>query len=518
MSKIHNTSAWKALEAHKSEIENVQIKDMFKNDSSRFNQMSLKLDGFLFDYSKNRVDSKAMELLFNLAKEANVEKIREDMFNGVHINNTEDRAVLHTALRAGSKAPAEVQETLARMTAFANRVRKEGTITDIVNIGIGGSSLGPELATKALKAFHTDGLRAHYVANVEASHLYNVLEEVNPETTLFVVASKTFTTAETMQNATLAKEWFKQKAPNSKTEDHFAAVSTNVEACKAFGIAEDNIFPMWDWVGGRYSVWSAIGLSTMLVVGPENFIEFHKGALAMDTHFRTAPMEKNIPMISALLGIWYRNFFNLSSYAVIPYHSNLGRLPAWLQQLDMESNGKGVDKSGDSVEYVTGPMIFGEPGTDSQHSFFQWIHQSPTVLPVDFVVSANATCGTKDQQDMLLANCFAQSEALMNGKVDTKEPYRNFTGNRPSTTIVLDNLTPYTLGMLLALYENKVFVQGAIWNIDSFDQWGVELGKVLAKTLQGEIATGKKGDHDSSTLGLLEYVSTSRQQSLKKTA
>lgn len=516
MDKINETSPWNILTTHAEAIKNQETKDMFKENPNRFSDMSIKLDQFLFDYSKNHIDEKGLELLLDLAKDANLEEMRSAMFNGEHINNTEDRAVKHWALRAGTDAPQEVQETLAHMTAFASKIRAEGTITDIVNIGIGGSSLGPELATKALKAFQTEGLRAHYVANVEASHLYNVLEQVNPETTLFIIASKTFTTAETMQNAHLAKEWFKEKAPNSKTEDHFCAVSTNIEACKDFGIAEKNIFPMWNWVGGRYSVWSAIGLSTMIVTGPENFQQFLNGGLAMDQHFQTAPLEQNIPVLSALLGIWYRNFCNLDAYAVIPYHSDLGRLPAWLQQLDMESNGKGVDKQGEAVAYATGPMIFGEPGTDSQHSFFQWIHQSPTKLPVDFIVAANSSCGTKDQQDMLLANCFAQSEALMNGKVDTNEPYRNFTGNRPSTTIVLDELNPYTLGMLLSLYENKVFTQGIIWNINSFDQWGVELGKVLAKTLQAEIANNKQGDHDPSTLGLLDHVANARQEGLKK--
>jgi len=510
MTTINSTKNWKELADYATSFKSVETKDLFKENSNRFNEMSIKLDGFLFDYSKNHVDAKALSMLLDLASVAKVEDMREKMFAGEHINTTEDRAVLHTALRAGKDAPSEVQETLHRMKAFVEKIHKENTITDIVNIGIGGSSLGPELVTKALKKYHKAGLRAHYVANVEASHLYNVLEQVRPETTLFIIASKTFTTAETMQNAELAKKWFKEQAPNSKTENHFCAVSTNVKACGEFGIAEENIFPMWDWVGGRYSTWSAIGLSTMLMVGTENFEQFHKGGLAMDTHFKSAPLDKNIPVISALLGIWYRNFCNLSAYAVIPYHSNLGRLPAWLQQLDMESNGKGVDKANNKVEYATGPMIFGEPGTDSQHSFFQWIHQSPTVLPIDFIVAAKSSCGTKDQQDMLLANCFAQSEALMNGKADTKEPYRNFTGNRPSTTIVLDELTPYTLGMLLALYENKVFVQGVIWNIDSFDQWGVELGKVLAKALQKEIASGKPESHDASTLGLLNYIASVR--------
>ena len=516
MSKINATSQWKDLESHSKTIQSLETKDMFKENPNRFPDMSIKLENLLFDYSKNHVDEKALSLLVDLAKEANLEEMREAMFNGKNINTTEDRAVLHTALRAGDNAPNEVKETLEKMSSFTNKIRDSKKITDIVNIGIGGSSLGPELATKALKAYHTQNLKAHYVANVEASHLYNVLEQINPETTLFIIASKTFTTAETMQNANLAKEWFKEQAPNAKTEDHFCAVSTNIDACREFGIAEENIFPMWNWVGGRYSVWSAIGLSTMMMIGAENFVKLHKGALAMDNHFKSAPLDKNIPVLSALLGIWYRNFCNLDAYAVIPYHSNLGRLPAWLQQLDMESNGKGVDKSAEKVSYATGPMIFGEPGTDSQHSFFQWIHQSPTVIPVDFIVAAKGSCGTKDQQDMLLANCFAQSEALMNGKVDTNEPYRNFTGNRPSTTIIIDELSPYTLGMLLSLYENKVFVQGIIWDINSFDQWGVELGKVLAKALQKEIANNEKGEHDASTLGLLDYVVNARKDELKK--
>jgi len=508
MVNLTKTTAWQELKKNKAEIEKLEIKSMF--DDKRFSRMSISLGGMLFDYSKNHVNDKTIETLIKLAKECELEAKRDAMFAGEHINNTEDRAVLHTALRSPN-APAEVKETLSRMKLFVNKIHSEGKITDIVNIGIGGSSLGPELVTKALKNSHKKGLRAHYVANVEASHLYNVLDMINPETTLFVIASKTFTTAETMQNATLAKQWFKEKAPKAKTEDHFAAVSTNIEAVKAFGIMEENIFPMWDWVGGRYSTWSAIGLSTMLMIGAENFEQFLAGSHAMDKHFQTAPLEKNIPVISALLGIWYRNFFDYSAYAVIPYHANLGRLPAWLQQLDMESNGKGVDKQGNKVDYATGPMIFGEPGTDSQHSFFQWIHQSPTILPVDFIVAVKPSCGTQDQHNMLLANCLAQSEALMQGKLDTKEPYRNFTGNRPNTMIMLDELNPYNLGMLLAMYEQKVFTQGVIWNVNSFDQWGVELGKVLAKALQKELETGKAEKHDASTLGLLKHIADKKQ-------
>lgn len=485
-----------------------ELQDSAKNNTKinpNFKDMSISIDGMLFDYSKNKVTSDIMSSLLNLARECNLEQKRDDMFAGVHINNTEDRAVLHSDLRSPN-APQEVLNTITQMQSFTEQLHKDNKITDIVNIGIGGSSLGPELVTKALKKFHRSGLKAHYVSNVEASDLNNTLKQLNPETTLFIIASKTFTTAETMQNATLAKEWFNKNAPDAHTEDHFIAVSTNIDKVKEFGIAEYNIFPMWDWVGGRYSLWSAIGLSCMIMVGVNNFKQLLNGAHTMDEHFKSAPLDKNIPVISALLGIWYRNFLNYSSYAVIPYHTNLARMPAWLQQLDMESNGKSVDKNGAKVDYATGPMIFGEPGTDSQHSFFQWLHQGTTPIPVDLIAFKKPCCGTTDQQTMLLANCIAQGEALMTGKSNKQEPHRNFKGNRPSTTILLDELSPYTLGLLLAMYEQKIFVQGAIWNINSFDQWGVQLGKVLAENIQQELSSGDLKEHDSSTLGLLKNI------------
>ncbi len=472
-----------------------------------FKDMSISIEGMLFDYSKNKVTSEIMSSLLNLARECNLEQKRDAMFAGVHINTTEDRAALHSDLRSPS-APQEVLDAVAQMQSFTEQLHKDNKITDIVNIGIGGSNLGPVLITNALKKHHRAGLKAHYVSNVEASDLNNTLKQLNPETTLFIIASKSFTTAEALQNANLAKEWFKKNAPNLNTEDHFVAIAAkqNIDKVKEFGISEYNTFPMWDWVGGRYSLWSAIGLSNMIMIGVHNFKELLKGAHAMDEHFKSAPLDKNIPVISALLGIWYRNFLNYSSYAVIPYHTNLARMPAWLQQLDMESNGKSVDKNGTKVDYATGPMIFGEPGTDSQHSFFQWVHQGTTLIPVDLIAFKKPCCGTTNQQTMLLANCIAQSEALMTGKSNKEESHLNFEGNRPSTTILLDELNPYTLGLLLAMYEQKIFVQGAIWNINSFDQWGVQLGKMLAENIQQEISSGELKEHDSSTTGLLKKI------------
>lgn len=517
-------NAWQKLAAHYRDNRDRAVLDLFKNDADRFQSLSFHLNDMLVDFSKNNVTAETLDLLIALASERNLKDKMTAFLSGAKINTTENRAVLHTALRADSNAHIDVdgeniipdvQNVIARLKTFSDAVRsghwkghRGKEITDIVNIGIGGSSLGPQLATEALTAFHHPRLSCHFVANVEASDLETTLAKLSPDTTLFIIASKTFTTAETMQNASLARDWLVKgfNGDQAAVSKHFVAASTNAAAVSAFGIATDNMFPFSDWVGGRYSVWSAIGLSVMLMVGADGFQQFLAGARAMDDHFRDTPFHQNIPVLMALIGIWHRNICDYPAYAVIPYHAALKRLPAFLQQLDMESNGKAVTKSGEAVSTKTGPIIFGEPGTDAQHSFFQWLHQSPDVVPVDFIAAVNTPYGNETQQRMLLANLLAQSEALMTGKTSPTEPHRHFSGNRPSTMILLDKLTPATLGMVLALYEHKVFVQGAIWDINSFDQWGVELGKVLAKTIEKDLAGAENNPHDGSTAGLIDYI------------
>lgn len=517
----------KALEAHYAQIAPLHIKDLFAEDEARFDKMSLQLPGMLADFSKNLMTDETLKLLVQFAKEAGIPDARLRFFGGEKINNTENRAVLHMALRAdagdifnvdGKNVVPEVCDTLDRMAAFAEDVRS-GTwkghsgksITDIVNIGIGGSSLGPQLVTQALSFYHHPRLSAHYVANVEASDLARTLAALNPETALFIIASKTFTTAETMQNARIAREWLLAHYKDDETAvaKHFVAASTNAAAVDAFGIASQNMFPFNDWVGGRYSLWSAIGLSCMLMVGTDHFRALLSGAREMDQHFKNAPLAENLPVLMALIGFWHRNICGYPALAVIPYHAQLARLPAFLQQLDMESNGKRVDRNGHTLHMPSGPMIFGEPGTDAQHSFFQWLHQGTDIVPVDFIAAVKTPYGNQTQQNMLLANCLAQSAALMGGRDNPDEPHRHFPGNRPSTTLLLDELNPHTLGMLLALYEHKVFVQGMLWQVNSFDQWGVELGKVLAKNLEPEIAGNAPiGTHDASTKGLIGHIRT----------
>jgi glucose-6-phosphate isomerase len=528
MTDINQLSPWPLLKAHHQKLAATPLSGLFAQDAGRFDKLSMRLPGVLADYSKNHITEETISLLVSLARAAGLEKRRDAMFAGDKINLTENRAVLHTALRAapdaqisvdgGNIVPA-VHETLARMGAFSEAVRSGAwkghsgkEITDIVNIGIGGSSLGPQLACEALAAFHHPRLRAHYVANVEASDLGGTLRRADPETTLLIVASKTFTTAETMQNAHIARDWLlaHYKGDAASVAKHFVAASTNAAAVEAFGIAPENMFPFQDWVGGRYSVWSSIGLSVMLMTGADKFADFLLGARDMDAHFKTAPLEKNLPVLLALIGLWHRNLCNYPALAVIPYHAALRRLSAFLQQLDMESNGKRVMQDGKPVPVATGPIIFGEPGTDAQHSFFQWLHQSPDIAPVDFIVCAKPSEGTEAQHNMLLANCLAQSAALMAGQNNPAEPHRHFTGNRPSTTFILDALTPYTLGLLLAMYEHKVFVQGVLWCVNSFDQWGVELGKALAKDLEPEIAgtAPPSTSRDASTAGLVAHIQT----------
>lgn len=514
------------------------MRQRFADDTERFEKFSITLGDILLDYSKNLIDEVAIERLIALAQAAEVEKQRAAMFAGEPINETENRSVLHMALRAApdetyrvgeTNIVRQVQERLARMAAFSEGIRSgeisgtAGKFTDVVNIGIGGSDLGPAMATRALHFFH-DGPRVHFVSNVDGSHIRDTLAGLVPGRTLFLVASKTFTTIETMTNARTARAWLVEALGEGAVGTHFAAMSTADERVAEFGIDKDRRFGFWDWVGGRYSIWSAVGLSLMIAIGEKNFRSFLAGGRAMDDHFRSAPLDRNMPVILALLGVWYRNIWQFPVHAVLPYDQRLDRLPAYLQQLDMESNGKSVHVNGATVTRATGPIVFGEPGTNGQHAFFQLLHQGTDIVPCDFLVAARSDLDEDHHHDLLLANCLAQSEALMRGKTITEArrelsagegystsevellaPHKVFPGNRPSNTILYRRLDPTTLGMLIALYEHKVFVQGVIWGINSFDQWGVELGKTLAEELL-PIVQGKAsaGDHDSSTVGLIE--------------
>ncbi len=529
-------TALKQLELHRRRLAQKPVSQLFAEDAGRFDNFSLKLGDVLFDYSKNRVDAEAMAELVALARECTVEVRRDAMFSGQAINTTEGRAVLHTALRNTGSGPVlvdgkdvmpSIRKVLAAMRKFARAVRSGdykvtgGKVTDIVNIGIGGSDLGPAMATRALSPY-ADGPRVHFVSNVDGADLSDTLKRLDAKTTLFIIASKTFTTAETMANATSARSWVAKSVGKVKAGVHFAALSTNLGATRNFGIADERTFGFWDWVGGRYSMWSAIGLSLMMAIGPKRFNEFLGGAHAVDRHFLDAPLEKNIPVIMALLGIWHRNVWGFAAHAVLPYDNRLGRFPAYLQQLDMESNGKSVTLAGKPVGYDTGPVVWGEPGTNGQHAFYQLIHQGTSVVPCDFLLAAIPQERLGNHHRMLVANCLAQSQALMNGRsleevtaemrakgMDEKRiaqiaPHRVFEGNRPSSTFLYRKLDPSTLGMLVALYEHKVFVQGAIWNINSFDQWGVELGKVLATELEPVLAgANPPSTADSSTIGLV---------------
>jgi glucose-6-phosphate isomerase len=540
------TRSWKELQAHYHAMRDVHLRSLFAEDPARFEQFSLEACGLLLDYSKNRADRQTLELLLDLARECRLSDAVRAMFNGEKLNESEDRAVLHVALRSrkplcceGVDVAAEARAVQQRMASFCTKVRdgswkgRSGQrITDVVNIGIGGSDLGPLMVCEALRACWGP-LRMHFVSNVDGSHLAETLRHLNADTTLFLVASKTFTTQETLTNAHSARDWF--FSHGGKAEEvalHFAAMSTNLEAVQAFGIHPDNMFPFWDWVGGRYSLWSAIGLSIMLAVGAERFQELLDGAADMDEHLLQAPLEANMPVILALLGIWYRNFFGAESTAVLPYDQYLHRFPAYLQQTDMESNGKSVDRSGEPIHYPTGPIVWGEPGTNGQHAFYQLLHQGTTLVPCDFIAAALPLHPMGDHHAKLLANCFAQSEALMNGKTSLEArreleaegadpqtisrllPYKVFEGNRPSNTLLMRQLNPRTLGALVALYEHKIFVQGVIWNVFSFDQWGVQLGKQLAGVILPELGEAGPGMlHDSSTNGLIQTV---RQWQSKK--
>lgn len=531
--------AWRALEAHAQGQAPETMRDMFARDPGRFKAFSLKVDGLLLDYSKNRIAHETMALLTDLARQAGLEEWRGRMFSGAAVNSTEHRAVLHVALRNRSNRPVmvdgadvmpAVNAVLARMKDFSARVRSGQwtgatgkPMATVVNIGIGGSDLGPVMVTEALKPYHRDGLAVRFVSNVDGTHMAETLKLCDPETTLFIIASKTFTTQETIANATTAKDWLAGKLGAAAVPRHFAALSTNAEAVAAFGIDTANMFEFWDWVGGRYSLWSAIGLSIAVAIGFERFEELLAGAHAMDEHFRTAPLEANMPVVLALLGIWYNNFLGAQAYAVLPYDQYLHRLPAYLQQLDMESNGKGVARDGQPVAWQTGPIVFGEPGTNGQHAFYQLIHQGTKLIPCDFLAAATSHNPVGGHHLMLLANVLAQPEALMRGKTldevkaenpslsDDEAVHRAFGGNRPTNTLLYESLDPRTLGMLIALYEHKVFVQGVLWDINSFDQWGVELGKQLAKKILPEL-TGpdEVTGHDSSTNGLIAAIKAMR--------
>ena len=533
-----HTNAWKNLTKHFAETD-FDLRTLFKENPERFKDFSVQRENYLFDYSKNLISIETFDFLQDLAEECDLKSAIKAMFSGEKINETEGRAVLHTALRDfsadeilvdGENIKPAIKKVLDQMKTFSEKIISgEHTgfsgkeITDVVNIGIGGSDLGPVMVCSALKHFKTR-LNAHFISNVDGNHIAEVLKNLNPETTLFIIASKTFTTQETMTNAESAKTWFLKSGKEADVAKHFVALSTNVEAVKKFGIAEENIFEFWDWVGGRYSLWSAIGLSIVLFVGYENFEQLLKGAHETDTHFRTADFNENVPVIMALCGIWYRNFFDAGTYAILPYSQYLDRFPAYLQQGDMESNGKCVDRNGDFVDYETGPVIWGEPGTNGQHAFYQLIHQGTQLIPADFIAYAKSCNVVSDHQEKLLANFFAQTEALAFGKtpdevraelektgisgeeIDELVNYKVFQGNTPTNSFIFEELTPFSLGQLIALYEHKIFVQGVIWNIFSFDQFGVELGKVLAGKILAELKSAETvNSHDSSTNGLIKY-------------
>ena len=535
---LTSTASFQALQSHAADAQHWQMRQLFAADAQRFPKFTVDAAGLFLDYSKNRLDATTVGLLLDLARERGVEAQRDAMLSGEKINLTEHRAVLHTALRMprgkalvvdGQDVNRDVHAVLDHIKDFTDRVRS-GTwlgytgkpITDVVNIGIGGSDLGPKMAVLALRSYAHPRLKMHFVSNVDGHDMDAALAQVNPETTLFIIASKTFTTAETMLNANTARTWFLKSGKQEDLARHFVAVSTNTKAVADFGIDTANMFPFWDWVGGRYSVWSAIGLSVALAVGFGYFSDFLAGAHAMDEHFRTAPLEQNMPVLLAMVGFWNRQFLDAASLSIAPYHQDLNRFPAYLQQLDMESNGKRITRGGAEVDTVTCPVVWGECGTNAQHAYFQLLHQGTDVTPIDFIAALRATHDLAGHHDALLANCFAQSEAFMKGKtadevradlagqnlsaaeVEALVPHKTFPGNRPSNTILMDQLTPVTLGALIALYEHKTFVQGVIWDVNSFDQWGVELGKVLAKNIQSELTGEVKPErHDSSTNGLI---------------
>ena len=555
MLPLTQSPAWKALQAHFEEIRNVHMRDLFAQDDRRFEKFSTQMDDILLDFSKNRINDETFRLLCELAREREVLKWRDMMFAGEPINISEFRPALHTALRNRSNTPVfvdgenvmpKINRVLAQMRYFTERVRgghlrgySGHLITDVVNIGIGGSDLGPHVVCDSMKPFAQRGMNVHFVSNVDPTHLTEILKFVKPESCLFIISSKSFTTQETMLNAHSARDWFVSLTNNEKAvARHFVAVTTNREKAADFGILDENMFEFWDWVGGRYSLWSAIGLPIAMYIGMDRFEEMLEGAHAMDNHFRTAPIEKNMPVILALIGIWYNNFFDAQSHAVISYNQYLRRFPAFLQQMDMESNGKTINRQGERVDYLTGPIIWGETGTNCQHAFFQLLHQGTKPVPADFLIPADTRNPLRnelgDQHEVLLANFFAQTRALMKGKtrdealaelqasgMDEEKirevlPHKIFEGNKPTNSIIFETLDPRTIGALIAMYEHKVFVQGVIWNINSFDQWGVEYGKQLASDIQTVLATEDVTQrYDDSTNHLINYCQMMRRRTRK---
>ena len=533
---ITHSEIWKKLEAHAQETRGHHLRDAFKEDDKRFEKYSVTFNSLLFDYSKQRINEETLSLLIELAETANIEACQDQLFSGEKINHTENRSVLHTALRDlsestivvdGQDVKSDIEHVLNKMEAFIKRVHSgewrgyTGKVIDtVVNIGIGGSDLGPKMLYNALKPYHEPDLNVHFVSNLDGADLAECLSQINPETTLFTIASKTFTTLETLQNAYTARTWFLRHSNNeSDIAKHFVAISTNSKSVAEFGIDTDNMFEFWDWVGGRFSLWSAIGLPLALGIGMDHFNSLREGAFSADIHFKAAPLEKNIPVLMALIGIWNRNFLNAETLAVLPYEHALSQLPDFLQQLEMESNGKCVDKQGESIDCDTGAIVWGATGNNGQHAFFQLIHQSNTLIPIDFIGSVNSAYSLKGHQQRLFSNMTAQAEALMRGKTAEEAleeldnptlhhlaPYKVFKGNVPSSTLLFENITPHSLGMLVALYEHKVFVQGVIWNLNSFDQWGVELGKKLANEVLDDLVSPEaKRKHDSSTEGLMHF-------------
>jgi len=546
MSELKQTQAWLALEQHYEENKHLHMRDLFNDDAKRFDHFSLTLNDILYDYSKNRVTDETMRLLLGLAKQAGLPDWIERLFSGDKINHTEHRAALHTALRDKGDQPImydgvdilpEIKEERAKVKRLAEKIRSREwrgvtgqAITDVVNIGIGGSNLGPLMVNEALRSYSLHDLNVHFVSNLDESHINSTLEYLDPKTTFFIIASKSFKTQDTMVNAETARQWFVDGIGNDdKIHLHFSAVTANTKLATEFGISAQNIFKMSDWVGGRYSLWSAIGLSIVIAIGSDNFDQLLAGAYDVDQHFRETPLEQNIPVIMALLGIWYNNFFDAQSTAVLPYDQHLHRFAAYMQQVDMESNGKYVDRAGEEVDYSTGPVLFGEIGISGQHAFFQLLHQGTKLVPADILAPIFSFRCIPRHHRALMSNVFAQTEALMRGKTEEEArtelqkqgldddaieallPYKIFPGNRPTSTFLFDTLTPKTLGSLIAMYEHKVFVQGVIWNINSFDQWGVELGKQLAATIESELNDAEMIDtHDSSTNGLINHYKKHR--------
>jgi glucose-6-phosphate isomerase len=540
MSQLTQSPAWKALEAHQKIMAQRHMRELFEKDPQRFEKFSLHLNGILLDYSKNLITEETVQHLLALAEQAGVKRWVERMFSGEKINTSENRAVLHTALRNPSQKPLnldgknimrEVQRNLEHMRRFSDAVRSGNAkghsgkpFTDVVNIGIGGSYLGPLMASEALKPHSSPSLRLHFVSNVDGTHLAETIKPLNPETTLFIIASKSFATQETLLNANSARQWLLAHLPSEAVAKHFAAISASPEEAVKFGIPVNHVFEMWNWVGGRYSLWSAIGLPVAISIGMDNFNELLAGANLMDEHFLSAPLARNMPVILALLGIWYNNFFGAETYAVLPYDQYLRYLPVYLQQLEMESNGKRVNRAGEPVDYATAPVIWGEAGTNGQHTFYQLMYQGTRLIPADFLAACETHNPLNEHHAVLLSHFFAQSEALMQGRTESEikadigaqgvtgekseqwAKHETFPGNQPSNSILFKKLDPKTLGSLIALYEHKVFVEGVIWNINSFDQWGVEVGKRLAARIRSELSSsGTTGSHDASTNGLINY-------------